>query len=90
MSPKKLLSLVLLSFLLVIATSINLCHTDGVATPDPYCPACTFQSSCVAIAIVVLAVLPVLSPAEVLTGDECFDYSAQITAGSTARPPPHV
>jgi hypothetical protein len=88
MLGRKLLSTVLLSFLVVIAASVSLCHTDDAVRRDPYCPACNFQSSCVAIDVVEVSLLPDPTPAEVLNREESLDYSALIIIGFPARPPP--
>ncbi len=90
MLGRKLLSVVLLSVFLAIVASINLCHTDDVGARDPDCPACNFQSSCVAIDIFEVSLLPDLPPAEILSSEESFNYAAQIIIGFPARPPPLV
>ena len=90
MLGRKLLSVLLLSVFVAIAASISLCHTDDAVARDPYCPACSFQSSCIAIEIVELSLLPDPTPAEVPNSEESFDYSALIIIGFPARPPPLV
>ena len=87
---RKLFSLALLSFFLAIVTTINLCHTDSAVGKDPYCPACNFQSSCMAIEIVEIGLLPDLAPFEILNNQALTDYSAQIIIGFPARPPPGI
>jgi len=84
MLGRKLLSALLLSVFVAIAASISLCHTDDAVARDPYCPACNFQSSCVAIEIVEVSLLPDPAPAEVLNSEESFDYSALIIIGFPA------
>jgi len=90
MLGRKLFSLVLLSVFVAITASISLCHTDDVVTRDPCCPACSFQSSCVAIDIVEVFLLPDPTPFEFLNSEEFVDYSALIITGFPARPPPLV
>jgi hypothetical protein len=85
---KKLFSLVLLALFLGISASIDLCHSDDAIARDPYCPACSFHSSCVAIDMVEVFLLPDPNPSEFLNREELFDYSAFIITGFPARPPP--
>ena len=90
MLGRRLFSLVLLSVFVAITASIGLCHTDEAGTRDPYCPACNFQSSCVAIDIVEVSLLQGPTLAEVLNCEESIEYSALIIIGFPARPPPLV
>jgi hypothetical protein len=90
MLSRRLFSLVLLSVFFALSASIGLCHTDDAGARDPYCPACNFQSSCVAIDIVEVFLLPDFAPFEFLKSEECLDYSALIIVRFPARPPPFV
>ena len=87
---KKLFCFVLLAFFLAINASISLCHSDDAVARDPCCPACNFQSSCVAIDIVEVFLLPEYSSSEVMRSETSLQYSALIIIGFPARPPPHV
>jgi hypothetical protein len=88
MLGRKLFSLLLVSVFLAITTSIGLCHSDGTLGGDPYCPACNFQSSCVAIDIIEFSLVPDSGGAELVSKVDLPGYSAFVTLGFPARPPP--
>jgi len=89
MGGKQLFSFVLLSFFITITASISLCHSDDAVARDPCCPACNFQSSCVAIDTVEVFLLPEYSLSEVMRSETSLQYSALVIIGFPARPPPH-
>jgi hypothetical protein len=74
--------------LLVIVSSISLCHSEGNLAKDPYCPACNFQSSCVFIDLVDAFQLPELAVHDVPGSLDYSDYSSQVVFGYPARSPP--
>jgi hypothetical protein len=88
MGWKRVLSLLFLSMLLVIASLISLCHSESNLGKDPYCPACNFQSSCVAIDVIDAFQLPELAVHEIVGSLDCSDYASQVAFGYLARSPP--
>lgn len=90
MLGKKLFCFVLLSFFVAITASISLCHSDDAVSRDPCCPACGFHSSCVAIDIVEVFLVPEPSPSEMMTRETSLEDSALVIIGFPARPPPLV
>ena len=88
MLVRRLFGIVLLLLFVATGIAIDLCHTEDIGKGDPYCPACNFHGSCVAIAIVQMSLLPDLTPAEFLYSGELIEYSAQIIIAFPPRPPP--
>ncbi|MBM3790891.1 MAG: hypothetical protein FJW35_11165 [Acidobacteria bacterium] len=86
---RKVLNFAFLALLLLVAAFINYFHADGDVAGTPYCPACTFQSSAVAVAQIDRLLLPDLTPAEILhiTASSAYDSPALVKAAARSPPP---
>jgi len=87
---RKLINLIFLLAFLSVTVLINLCHTEASFMKDPYCPACSFQSSCLATATIHCFQLPELAPVEFLDDLEALHFTSEIIVNFTSRSPPLI
>jgi hypothetical protein len=81
-------NLIFLYLLLLISASISLLHSDAAGDEDPYCPACVFQSTSMATAVIYSFQLPDLFVQETVRPEACSEYSTHVPIILQARSPP--
>lgn len=82
-----------LAFLIVffsVTATINICHTETGIDVDPSCPACSFQSSCLATAVIHFFQLPVISLVEIMDHFVAVHYIDEVVPNFASRSPPAV
>ena len=82
-----------LTFLIVffaVTATINICHTEPGIEIDPSCPACSFQSSCLATAVIHFFQLPVISLVEIMDHFVAVNYTDEVAPNFASRSPPAV
>jgi hypothetical protein len=80
-----------LAFLIVLFTvtaTIDACHTETGLNFDPSCPACSFQDTCVATAVILFFQPPVISPIEIMDHFVAIYYVDQVVPIFASRSPP--
>jgi hypothetical protein len=90
-SQVRSLSLFLVLFVFFgLTVTIDFFHTEKTATPDPSCPACHFQSSALAIHLIVFFYNPEIRFIEIVREFPSFKYSYTAFQPITARGPPQA
>jgi hypothetical protein len=82
-----------LAFLIIFFTvtaTISVCHTETGLKPDPSCPACSFQSTCLATAVIHFYQPPVISPVEIMDYSAAVHCIDEVAPNFASRSPPMV
>ncbi len=85
---QKPLNLAFWALFLAVTATINVCHTETGFDFDPSCPACSFQSTCLATAVIHFFQLPVVSLLEIMDVFVAVHYADEIVPNFASRSPP--
>jgi hypothetical protein len=85
-----LFNLAFLILFLGISATVSLFHTETGYEMDPFCPACHFQVSCLATAVIHFFQLPILSPLELTETLVCSSHIAEVVMDHPSRSPPGI
>jgi hypothetical protein len=87
---RRLFNLIFLVVFFTVTATINVCHTETGIGFDPTCPACNFQNSCLATAVIHFFQLPVISPVEIVHYLEVSNYVNEVVQNFPSRSPPKI